>query len=100
MQRRGGVHTVESAVADANFDAGGAGQRHQQQQPHRQPGVAPSGVRWMDLHAKKRGSDRGDQNLLIQHGPVDVSDLKATLQANPEFCRDTNQADNAKLTGR
>jgi hypothetical protein len=54
----------------------------------------------MDLHAKKRGSDRGDQNLLIQHGPVDVSDLKATLQANPEFCRDTNQADNAKLTGR
>ena len=62
-------------------------------------GFAPSGVAWMDLRAKQN-MPSDDKDLLIQHGDVDVSVLKAILDANPDFCRESSQLDNAKLTGR
>lgn len=54
----------------------------------------------MNLRAKRRGDSSDDEDLLIQHGAVDVSALRAALQADPDFCRETSQSDNAKLGGR
>jgi hypothetical protein len=83
------------AAGAAGLLRGGHSQQSQQLQPQPQPqragggggrehaaeaggpGVAPSGVRWMDLRAKERGNSVHDEDLLIQHGPVDVSELKA-----------------------
>ena len=39
-------------------------------------------------------------DLLIQHGSVDVSQIRAALDAMPDFCRSSSQTDNAKLGGR
>jgi len=54
----------------------------------------------MDVRAKSDPYRMSDDDLLIQHGPVDVSELRAALQATPDFCRESSQDDNAKLTGR
>jgi len=69
--------------------------------------LAPSGVQWINLqakinsHANAGASSRKDEDLLIQHGDVDVSELAAALQADPNFCRESSQAGkNAKLGGR
>ena len=54
----------------------------------------------MDVRAKSDPYRMSDEDLLIQHGPVDVSELRAALQASPDFCRESSQGDNAKLTGQ
>ena len=62
--------------------------------------LAPSGVRWIDLPQKALGEVADADDLLIQHGSVDVSALRAALRATPEFCRAASQGDNARLGGR
>ena len=61
---------------------------------------APSGSRWIDLKEKGNPLAPDMDDLLIQHGSVDVSEIRAALDAMPDFCRSSSQTDNAKLGGR
>ena len=61
---------------------------------------APSGSRWIDLKEKGNPLAPDMDDLLIQHGSVDVSQIRAALDAMPDFCRSSSQTDNAKLGGR
>ena len=49
---------------------------------------------------KKTFTATKDGDIFIQHGSVDVAELKAMLQTDPFFCRPENQKGNAKLGGR